>query len=259
MKRSILFVAMATFFLGNASLAQAQTPDSLNNERVDETKSFLKNKFSKKNVIGGLFNALNGNNTSPATQENAVSQDTVPQRNGQQYQVGGLINGILGDVLANSMTLSPKTIAGKWIYTGPKCVFETQNLLMKAGGEIAANRLEDKMNQSLNSFGFQPNVFVYQFDEKGNFSSNLGGRNTSGTYKLNAEKKTITLFYMGGLMRTTMHISLNMGHLCLLYDSEKLLNFLETMSKLSNSSAMKGLNSLLNAYDGMKIGLEFKK
>jgi hypothetical protein len=45
----------------------------------------------------------------------------------------------------------------------------------------------------------------------------------------------------------------------LLYDADKLLKFLTTISAVSNNSTLKSLSTLLESYDGMLIGWELQK
>ena len=48
------------------------------------------------------------------------------------------LGNILGNILGSSATLSEKSLVGTWKYTGSDCVFESENLLAKAGVAVAA-------------------------------------------------------------------------------------------------------------------------
>ena len=47
--------------------------------------------------------------------------------------------------------------------------------------------------------------------------------------------------------------------LSLLFNADKLLKLLTTVSALSNNSTVSTLTQLLNSYDGMLIGMELQK
>ena len=172
---------------------------------------------------------------------------------------GSILDKLLGNVLESSKNLSQKSILGTWNFQSTACVFETENLLMKAGGEAAAAKLEEKVNAAMQRVGIQPGRCSYTFNEDGTFTSVMLGRTLKGTYQLDVENKKIRLLYLGGIMQSTAHVVLVNNQLSLLYDSDKLLKVVNTMSALSGSAAARVLGQILNAYDGMMVGMELSK
>ena len=197
-------------------------------------------------VGGGLPNANNNQTTEVAKKPAA---DTA----------GSMLENLLGDVLGHSTKLTKESIVGKWNFVGTDCVFESENLLMKAGGEVAAAKLEEKVNAALQRVGIKEGSCSYDFNADGTFSTTMLGRTLKGTYTFNVENKTITMFYLGGILQSTANIVILNDKMSLLYDSDKLLKVVNTMSTLSGSSAAKALTSILNAYDGMMVGMELRK
>ncbi len=172
--------------------------------------------------------------------------------------VGSVLESFLGAVLGNT-TLKQSDILGTWNYTSADCVFETENLLMKAGGEIAANKVEEKINSTLGKFGLSSGKCAFTFNSDNTYSATIGGRTIQGTYALDTENKKITMTYLNGLGTMTPQIVKSGNKLSLLFNADKLLKLLTTVSALSNNSTVSTLTQLLNSYDGMLIGMELQK
>lgn len=172
--------------------------------------------------------------------------------------VGSMLESFLGAVLGNT-TLKQADILGTWNYTSADCVFETENLLMKAGGEVAASKIEEKINSTLGKFGLSSGTCAFTFNNDNTYSATIGGRTIQGTYVLDAENKKITMTYLNGLGTMTPQIVKSGNKLSLLFNADKLLKLLTTVSALSGNSTMNSLSSLLESYDGLLIGMELQK
>lgn len=172
--------------------------------------------------------------------------------------VGSMLESFLGAVLGNT-TLKQADILGTWNYTSADCVFETENLLMKAGGEVAASKIEEKINGTLGKFGLSSGKCTFTFNSNNTYSATIGGRTIQGTYVLDTENKKITMTYLNGLGTMTPQIVKSGNKLSLLFNADKLLKLLTTVSALSGNSTMNSLSSLLESYDGLLIGMELQK
>ena len=66
-----------------------------------------------------------------------------------QWNGSGLKSILSGvaNAVANKVTGESASLTGTWAYVGPDCKFESDNLLAKAGGEVAAKQVEDKMSR----------------------------------------------------------------------------------------------------------------
>ena len=64
---------------------------------------------------------------------------------------------------------------------------------------------------------------------------------------------------MGGLGTMSPHIVKSGNNLSLLFESDKLLSLVKTVSALSNNSTIKTASTLLGNYEGLYIGLKLKK
>jgi hypothetical protein len=200
--------------------------------------------------LGSLLNGVLKDKT-----EGAVSDTTK----NKVVSAGEGLGNLLGTLLGLSEKVSPDSITGTWNYTGVDCVFESENLLMKAGGEVAAAKVENTVDGMLSKVGIKPGSCSYTFNSDGTYSAVLGGRTLKGNYTLDAENQKITMHYLAGMAQSTVHIVLRNNTLSLLYESDKLLKMLTVVSALSNAAALKAVNQLLSSYSGMMVGMQFTR
>ena len=165
---------------------------------------------------------------------------------------------LLGSLLGGS-SLKQSDIVGTWNYKSADCVFETENFLMKAGGEMAAAKVEEKINNTLAKFGVTSGQFNFTFNQDNTYSAIIMGRTIQGNYALDLENKKITFTHLNGLGTIAPQIVKNGNTLSLLYDADKLLKFLTTISAKSSNSTLATLSTLMSSYDGMLIGMELQK
>ena len=193
---------------------------------------------------------LSGMGNQATTQTTASSQTSA--------LIGSGLEKLLGSLLGGS-TLNQQSIVGTWNYKSADCVFESENFLLKAGGEVAAAKVEEKVNATLTKLGLTSNQISFTFNSDYTYTATIKGRTIQGTYSLDLENKKMTLTYLNGVGTITPQIALTGNTLSLLYDADKLLKFLTTISAVSNNSTLTTLNTLLQSYDGMLIGMELQK
>lgn len=191
-----------------------------------------------------LNGAINGGNSSASSTTTAG--------------VNALGN-ILGSILGSSATLSESSIQGTWNYTGSDCVFESENLLAKAGGAVAANKVESELNTQLAKFGIKQGACTFTFNSDKTYTAKLGTRTIQGQYTLDTKNKKIKMTYLGGLASMTPRVAMTNGKLSLLIESDKMLNLMKGVSALSKSSSLSAVSSILSNYNGMYIGMKLSK
>ena len=132
--------------------------------------------------------------------------------------------------------------------------------------DISAPRcfeIEKKLNEYCAKVGIEAGAFNYTFNADSTFTSQLKGRTLNGTYSFNAEEKTIELKYGKlsklNLATMTAYVVLSDNQLSLLFNVDKLLDFLTKLSSLSDNTALQTINKLASEYDGMKLGFELSK
>lgn len=200
---------------------------------------------------GATSPMLSGMGNQSATTQTTTSSQT-------SNLVGSGLEKLLGSLLGGS-TLNQQSIVGTWNYKSADCVFESENFLLKAGGEVAAAKVEEKVNAALTKLGFTGDQISFTFNTDYTYTATIKGRTIQGTYTLDLENKKMTLTYLNGVGTITPQIALTGNTLSLLYDADKLLKFLTTISAVSNNSTLTSLNTLLQSYDGMLIGMELQK
>ncbi len=189
-----------------------------------------------------------GNSTSSAT-STAVNAGST------------LLNSLLGSLL--STTLNEQSLYGTWTYIQPEVRFESENLLAKAGGEVAAASIESKVDSYLSKIGIKKGSTTYTFNEDKTFSVKTGSKTIlSGTYTFNASTKALSMTDALGLTTQNATVGMNGTNLCLLFEASKLLSMANTAASIlgkSNATAATVASVIGNNYNGMKVGFAMAK
>lgn len=205
-----------------------------------------------------LLSGMAGTGTNTTTTTTSTSTATAT---GSESSSGlaSLLGNILGAVLGSSSTLTEADLVGTWKYQSTDCVFESENLLLKAGGEAAATKIETKLNETMAKVGIATGTCTFTFNEDKTYTASFGGRTMTGEYTLDAENKKLTMTYLAGLGTMSPNIVKSGSSISLLYDADKLLSMLQTLATLSGNSSLQTLSKLASSYDGMMIGMELQK
>ena len=191
------------------------------------------------NVLGGLLGAATGNTSGSTSSAGSI--------------IGGLLNNVIG-----SGTFSKEDLcAHTWKYSKPGCAFTSENLLAKAGGEIAANKVEEKLSTYYNKFGFSSSNTQFAFTTDGNFSAQIDGKPWQGTYTF--DEKTHAIHLKGLLLSASGYATKTTNGISLLFDQKKLLNLIKMLSAFKGSSTLSAVGTIANSYDGMRVGFEMTK
>ena len=135
-------------------------------------------------------------------------------------------------------------MTGTWSYTGAAIEFESDNLLMKAGGAVAATTAEAKLNEQLSKVGIKP--------------GQMRTKTLNGTYMYNATEKHVTMKFVR-LINMNAKVNCTSGSMDLLFESDKLLKLITFLSSKSSNATLKTISSLANSYDGMMLGFSLEK
>ena len=164
-------------------------------------------------------------------------------------------------------------LIGDWKYKGPGCAFTSENLLAKAGGEIAAVQIEEKVQPYYQQVGLSAENTFISFKEDGTFSSRIAGTPFSGQYTFDEETQKITLKSL--FLSVNCYAKKEVGGISILFEAKKLLTLLQTVSAFSGNkdlqtllqtvSAFSGnkdlqtISDLSKKYDGVRIGFDLNK
>lgn len=91
-----------------------------------------------------------------------------------------IISGILNNVIGSATFSQADLCAHTWKYSKPGCAFTSENLLAKAGGEIAANKIEEDLSKYYNKFGFSQSNTYFTFKTDGTFAAKIDGKAWNG-------------------------------------------------------------------------------
>lgn len=168
-----------------------------------------------------------------------------------------IINGILNNVIGSGTFSKQDLCAHTWKYSKPGCAFTSENLLAQAGGEIAANKVEEKLSEYYSKFGFSSSNTYFTFKTDGTFAAKIDGKSWQGNYTF--DEKTHAIQMKGLLLSMSGYATKTTNGISLLFDQKKLLNLIKTMGALKGSSTLSAIGTIANNYDGMRVGFEMTK
>lgn len=167
--------------------------------------------------------------------------------------LSGVVKSVVGD-----KTTTESSIIGTWTYAAPECQFESDNLLAKAGGEVAAKEVEEKIQAVYEKVGMDGCQYI--FGEDGSYSYTFKGKTSGGTYTFDSEAKTITMKSKLGI-KTVGYVTVTGDEMTLVFNADKLMSVLKTITGTVSSvnSTASTINSIADSYDGLRLGFELKK
>ena len=170
-------------------------------------------------------------------------------------QNGSVINAITSVIGLDKV--SAQNLIGSWTYNGPGCAFTSENLLAKAGGEVAAAQIEEKVKPYYQQVGISASNTQITFNQDGTFSSKIAGTNFSGTYTFDEASQQIKM--KGLLLSINCYTKKEVNGISILFEAKKLLTVLQTMSALSGNANLQTIGDLSKQYDGVRIGFDMKR
>ncbi len=190
--------------------------------------------------------------------------------NGQSGSVlGDILGGVLGSV-TNGETIGnvlgsvigldkPKQadLIGTWKYRQPGVAFTSENLLAKAGGEVAATQAKEKLASVYQSVGIKSSNTAIQFNNDGTFAAVVCGKSLSGSYTYDEKECKITMKTL--LFSLPAYAKRTSVGLSVLFESKKLLTLLQTVATLSGNSTLGTIGDLSKNYDGLRMGFDMNK
>ncbi len=169
------------------------------------------------------------------------------------------ISGLVSSVTGSNATLTAADLVGTWNYKGSTCEFESDNLLQKAGGSLAASRVAGKMDTYLAKVGIKAGACSFTFNSDGTCTTVVNKRSYNGKYTFDEKTAQIVVSSTTGLAKLTATVKKDGGQLKLLFNADKLLQLAEFIGKKSTNTSIKSISALLGSYDGMQIGMKLEK
>ena len=264
MKKVILMAALvlACTAGSNASAMNEAALNASNSELMPvkkTTKKSTKKSSSKKSTTKTTKKSTTKTSTkkSTSTSVDATTGATTSATAATTTSIGSIISGLLNNVIGSGTFSKEDLCAHTWKYSKPGCAFTSENLLAKAGGEIAANKVEEKLSTYYNKFGFNSSNTQFTFTTDGNFSAQIDGKPWQGTYTF--DEKTHAIHLKGLLLSASGYATKTTNGISLLFDQKKLLNLIKMLSTFKGSSTLSAVGTIANSYDGMRVGFEMTK
>ena len=182
---------------------------------------------------------------------------------------GSILSSILGaatngNTIVNALTsvlgmdkIIQKTLVGTWSYSGPGCAFTTEKTLAKAGGELAATKVKEKLLPIYQKVGLSASNTQFTFKEDNTFTAKIAGKSFSGSYTFDESDGKVQL--KGLLLSITCYVKRASGGIGLLFESKKVLTLFQTLAALSGNSTAEGIGEISKNFDGVCMGFELKK
>ncbi len=259
----------------NASMSEMMPVKKTAKKTTKKTsKKTTTKKTSTKKTTSAASNTTAATTTAATTTSNAAASTSATSNAGSTVAgilgavLGGnsnssssagssIISGILNNVIGSGTFSKQDLCAHTWKYCKPGCAFTSENLLAKAGGEIAANKVEEKLGEYYSKFGFSGSNTYFTFKTDGTFAAKIDGKSWQGNYTF--DEKTHAIQMKGLLLSMSGYATKTTNGISLLFDQTKLLNLIKTMGALKGSSTLSAIGTIANNYDGMRVGFEMTK
>lgn len=178
---------------------------------------------------------------------------------GRAQSLSDLFNKENIEKVVNTVTgKNTASLTGTWSFTGSAVQFESDNLLNKAGGAVASEAIESKLDGYLSKVGITAGKVTFTFNDDNSFSATVGGKNLPGTYTYDSEAGTVNLKF-AKLVGINATVNCTSSQLDLLFKSDKLLDLITYLSSKSGNSTLQAIGKLGDTYDGLMLGLAMKK
>lgn len=259
----------------NASMSEMMPVKKTAKKTAKKTsKKTSTKKTSTKKTTSATSNTTAATTTTATTTSNAAASTSATSNAGSSIAgilgavLGGnsnssssagssIINGILNNVIGSGTFSKQDLCAHTWKYSKPGCAFTSENLLAQAGGEIAANKVEEKLSEYYSKFGFSGSNTYFTFNTDGTFAAKIDGKSWQGNYTF--DEKTHAIQMKGLILSMSGYATKTTNGISLLFDQKKLLNLIKTIGSLKGNSTLSALGTIANNYDGLRVGFEMTK
>ena len=206
-------------------------------------------------MLASCGGALGGIGSAVLTNVLNDGQQTTQTNTSGSDVLGSVLSSVLG--ATGVMNMTQKSIVGTWKYSSPGCAFTSEDFLAQAGGEIVAGQVKQKLQPTFQTLGIKSSNTSVSFNENGTFAAKIAGKSWSGNYTFN--EKTGEIKMQGLLLNMTCYAKQNANGIGLLFEANKLLTLLQTMTALSGNSTLSTIGDLSKNYKGLRLGFDFSK
>lgn len=159
--------------------------------------------------------------------------------------------------------LTEKAIIGTWNYSQPGVKLSSDDALSDLTAAAVTSTIQTKIAPYYEKVGIKNGMCKFVINDDGTFASTFGARTYSGTYTFDASTNKLSLKYGSGEMglvdlgTVPAYAYINGDNLQIVFAMDKLLTVITTLG--SNIDSLSTITTLLQKYNGLKIGFEFSK
>ncbi len=168
----------------------------------------------------------------------------------------GTLTNILYNVIGGTK-LTQEEVIGTWKYNSPGCAFTSEKLLAKAGGEIIATEVKEKLMPTYNSLGVSSSNTYFTFKEDKTFTAKVDGKSLSGTYEYDASSGSIFLKTL--LLNMNGYLARSANGMSLTFESKKLISVMQVLGAMSGNSTLSAVSEIAGNYDGIRLGFDMNR
>ncbi len=193
--------------------------------------------------FSSILSGLSGKSDSDSDDDSSTSSPTL---------------GILSDlasIFSSDKQASKDNLVGTWEYSGPAIIFESSNLLAKAGSSLASGKIEEKLEEQLSKLGISAGNLSLTFNEDGTFTETIKTKTISGKWEVEDSALKLKL----GVTSISVNTQLSGDELTLVTDVSKILDLVNAIASKTSNTNIQTLTSLMESIDGMQAGLTFVK
>lgn len=213
------------------------------------------NKIFIKTVLCGML--VSGLGATQIKAQNTLESVLENLSSSSSGNTGKNVISGLTSIFSSSKVATADKIVGTWVYEEPAVVFESSNMLKKAGGTIVSSRIEKKLQAVLTKYGIKKGNMKMTFTKDGKFTQTIAKRTVSGTYTIDG--KNVKLKYTGGVSQLFGTTQIDGNSLLIVMNATKLMKFAGIVGNATGNSLLKTAGSLLSGMDGMECGVRMKK
>ncbi len=214
-------------------------------------------------VLSGLACALlvscGGMTSSSTTSSSTKSSSSSSSVLGDV--LSAVTNGdAVGNVLRSVIGLDKpkqKDLLYTWRYKQPGAAFTSENALAKAGGEVAATQVKEKLAIYYNKVGINDANTTITLNQDGTFSARIGGKSFSGNYTYDESECKLTFQTL--LISLPCYAKRTTAGMSFLFESKKLLTLFQLVAAISGNATLETVGDLSKNYDGVRIGFDMSK
>lgn len=201
-------------------------------------------------VAGGNASSSSSSSSAGSSSDNVLGQVLGAVTNGDA--LGNVWRSVIG-------TDKPKQkdLLYTWTYKQPGAAFTSENALAKAGGEVAATQVKEKLAAYYQKFGITASNTMLTFNNDGTFTGKIGGKSVKGNYTYDESACKLTLQTL--LFSLPCYAKRTTAGMSFLFESKKLLTIFQMVAAVSGNSTLETVGDLSKNYDGVRIGFDMSK